>query len=279
MDVVNAAARRRLCGARAEGILDDMVDIHCHLLPGVDDGPEAMDEAVEMAEMALADGITHIVATPHANDTYPFDCERNLGLCRELAARLEGRLELATGCDFHMSYENVEAATAEPGRFALNQKNYLLLEFADFALPPFLDQALVRLQEAGLKLIVTHPERNPLVRAAPERMRAWIETGCYGQITGQSLTGRFGPAAEKAAIEYLDRGWAHFVASDAHDIRRRPPRLRKAYELVAARRGPQVAQALFQDNPMAAWKGQPLPWTPEPEEPAPAPSRRRFFFF
>jgi len=276
---MNATARPQLCGEWAEGMLDAMVDIHCHLLPGLDDGPETMDEAVQMAEMALADGITHIAATPHSNDTYAFDCERNLGLCRELGARLEGRLELATGCDFHLNYENVEAATSNPGQFALNQRNYLLVEFADFALPAFLDQALARLQEAGLKLIVTHPERNPLVRAAPERMRVWMENGCYAQITGGSLTGRFGPAAERAALEYLDRGWAHFVASDAHNTDRRPPRLRKAFDLVAARRGPQVARALFHDNPLAAWQGQPLPWTPEAEESVPEPAKKRFFFF
>jgi len=257
-----------------------MVDIHCHLLPGLDDGPETMEECVEMAEMALADGITHIAATPHANDTYSFDTERSAGLCRELAARFDGRLNLITGCDFHLSYENVEAACAAPERFALNQKQYLLLEFADFSLPPFLDQALVRLQQAGLKLIVTHPERNPLVRAAPERLRRWLDAGCYAQLTGSSLTGRFGPAAERAALEYLDQGRAHFVASDAHNTGRRPPQLRKAYDLVAARRGPQVANALFHDNPMAAWHGDPLPWMPEPGEVTVAnPARRRFFFF
>lgn len=277
---MNAAVPPGLCGAGAKGILVFMVDIHCHLLPGLDDGPETIEESLEMVEMALADGITHIAATPHSNDVYPFDCERNLGVCRELAGRLEGRLTLTTGCDFHLSYENVEAATASPERFALNQKKYLLLEFADFALPPFLDQALGRLQQAGLKLIVTHPERNPLVRASRERLRGWIEAGCYVQITGQSLTGRFGPAAERAALEYLDRGWAHFVASDAHNVGRRPPRLRQAYDLVAARRGPQAARALFHDNPLAALRGDPLPWAPDPDEAeTPAPARRRFFFF
>jgi protein-tyrosine phosphatase len=239
-----------------------------------------MDESVEMAEMALADGITHIAATPHANDTYSFDSERNRELCLELAARLDGRLNLTTGCDFHLSYENIEAASAAPQRFALNQKQYLLLEFADFSLPPFLDQALVRLQQAGLKLVVTHPERNPLVRAAPERLRRWLDAGCYVQLTAYSLRGRFGPEAERSALEYLDRGWAHFVASDAHNAARRPPRLRKTYDLVAARRGPQVARALFHDNPLAAWQGDPLPWMPEPDDTAmAAPVRRRFFFF
>jgi len=257
-----------------------MVDIHCHLLPGVDDGPETLQESVEMAQMALADGISHIVATPHSNDTYSFDSERNSTLCRELVARLEGHLHLTTGCDFHLSFENVDAACAAPQRFALNQKNYLLVEFADFSLPPILDQALLRLQEAGLRLVVTHPERNPLIRAAPDRLRRWLDGGCYVQITGSSFTGRFGPAAERAALEYLDRGWVHFVASDAHNLDRRPPKLRKAYDLVAARRGAHAARAFFHENPLAAVQGEPLPWTPEPEEvELSSPARRRFFFF
>ena len=257
-----------------------MVDIHCHLLPGLDDGPETMEESVAMAEMALADGITHVAATPHANDVYSFDGDRNLELCRDLAARFEARLHLATGCDFHLSYENLEAASVSPGRFALNQKQYLLLELADFSLPPFLDKALLRLQHAGLRLIVTHPERNPLIRAAPERLRRWLEAGCYVQLTALSLTGGFGRTAERAALEYLDRGWAHFVASDAHNLDRRPPRLQEAYDLVASRCGSQVANALFHDNPLAAWQGELLPWAPEPDAVSSSTrSSRRFFFF
>ena len=233
-----------------------------------------------MAEMAVADGITHIAATPHANDAYAYDSKRNVALCGELAAKMDGRLHLTTGCDFHLSYENLEAAAVCPAQFTINQKNYLLIEFADFALPPFLDQALARLQDAGLKLIVTHPERNPLLRSAPERLRGWIAAGCYVQITGMSLDGRFGPAAESAAKMFLDHNWVHFVSSDAHNVQRRQPRLRQAYDMVAARRGPEVARALFHDNPMAAWKGEPLAWSPEPDALPPAsPRRRRFFFF
>ena len=232
-----------------------------------------------MGEMALDEGITHLVATPHSNDEYSFDLQRNLGLRRELSERLQGRLQLATGCDFHLSYENLEAVGAEPSQFALNQKNYLLVEFADFALPPFLDDALRRLQEAGLRLIITHPERNPLVRAAPHRLLGWIEAGCYVQITAQSLAGRFGSGAERAAFKYLDRNWVHFVATDAHSIRSRPPRLRKAYEQVASRRGTEIAEALFCENPMAAWNGAALPSVPKPELVPTATPRRRFLFF
>jgi len=256
-----------------------MVDIHCHLLPGLDDGPETMEESVKMAEMALADGITHIAATPHANEVYAYDDERNLRLREELAKKLDARLHLGAGCDFHLTYENLEAAWASPTRFTINQKSYLLLEFADFALPPFLDQALARLQQAGLKLIVTHPERNPLLRSSPERLHGWIAAGCTVQITGMSLSGGFGQAAERAALRFLDANWVHFVSSDAHNLRRRPPRLRQAYDFVAARRGPEVAQALFHDNPLAAWNGEPLPWVPEPDALSSTTSRRRRFFF
>jgi protein-tyrosine phosphatase len=256
-----------------------MVDIHCHLLPGLDDGPESMEDSVQMAEMALADGITHIIATPHSNNEFSFDLERNKRICGELAGRLDGRLQLATGCDFHLSYENLEAAGQSPQQFALNQKNYLLVEFADFALPPFLDEALRRLQQMGLRLIITHPERNPLVRAAPQRLLGWIESGCCVQITAQSLAGRFGPVAERTSFEYLERNWVHFVATDAHSPRSRPPHLRKAYDLVASRYGPETARALFHDNPMAAWNGEPLPCISEPASVPAAAPRRRFFFF
>ena len=249
-----------------------MVDIHCHLLPGLDDGPETMEEAVEMAEMAIADGITHIVSTPHANDMFTFDLERNLELSRELGAKVGGRLELSTGCDIHLSYENIEAAVASPARFTINQKNYLLIEFADFALPPSLDDALLRLQEAGLKLIVTHPERNALIRSKPERLHAWIESGCYVQITGFALTGRFGPSAERAAHSLLERNWVHFISTDAHNVQGRPPRLRAVHNIVASKHGTETARALFHDNPLAAWNGEPLPWTPKPEPLQPASS-------
>jgi protein-tyrosine phosphatase len=258
-----------------------MVDIHCHLLPGLDDGPETMDDSLRMAEAAIADGITRIVATPHANDTYPFDSER-IRLFRDELQQLVGeRLKISTGCDFHMSYENLEAARADPSRFTLNQKNYLLVEFADFALPPFLDGALHELQLQGLHIIITHPERNPLLRARPERLHGWVTRGCYVQVTAQSFMGRFGPEAQRAAGDYLQRNWVHFVASDAHGLHGRPPRLREAFEEVSRRSGPQVAQALFCDNPLAACEGNPLPYVPEPAEPGTPVVRRskRFLFF
>jgi protein-tyrosine phosphatase len=132
-----------------------MVDIHCHILPGLDDGSTSFDVSCAMAEMAIADGVTHVIGTPHASPEHPFIPELIRQRRDELQARFEGRLILATGCDFHLSFENLQDVRHDAARFTLNQKSYLLVEFADFSIPPSLDQALHELQLAGLHPIVT----------------------------------------------------------------------------------------------------------------------------
>jgi protein-tyrosine phosphatase len=263
-------------------MLDSMVDIHCHLLPGLDDGPDSMEEAVQMAEMAIEDGITHVVATPHANDRYAFVPETIQKRRDEIQERVGNRLQVATGCDFHLSFENMEDIRREPAKYTIHQKNYLLVEFADFSIPPSMDDTLHQLQLLGLNPIVTHPERNGLLRGDPKRLEGWLRRGCYAQVTAQSLLGRFGDAARHWAETWLDQGWVQFVATDAHSTKSRPPRLREAYDVVAARRGEEVARALFHDNPLAAFEGRPLPFVPEPSDAATSGSpkrRKRFFFF
>jgi protein-tyrosine phosphatase len=259
-----------------------MVDIHCHILPGLDDGAESLDVAREMAEMAIADGITHVIGTPHASQSHAFVPELIKQRRDELQALFEGRLVLATGCDFHLSFENLQEIRHQPKRFTLNQKNYLLVEFADFSIPPALDQSLHELQLAGLTPIITHPERNPLIRAQPERLFRWLRQGCYVQVTAQSLLGKFGTGAQEIATQWLDAGAVHFLASDAHNTTSRPLRLREAYDEVAKTRGDALAQALLVDNPRAAFDGKPLPYVPELSEEGQAgasPRRRRFWFF
>ena len=266
----------------AEGLL--MVDIHCHILPALDDGANSLDEALEMAEMAIEDGITHVVATPHANAEYRFDSDAVRERRNELQARLGDRLKLGTGCDFHLSVGNLEKIRASPTKYAINQRRYLLVEFADFAIPPTADEALHGLQLLGLSPIITHPERNPLIRSQPERLWRWLRQGCYVQVTAQSLLGRWGESARKQVEEWLDQKIVHFFASDAHNPTHRPLRLRETYAVVARRWGEPTARALFRENPLAAFEGRALPY--EPEVP-PAPlrkeqsvrRRKRFFFF
>lgn len=263
-----------------------MIDIHCHILAALDDGPADPEMSFAMAEMAIEDGVTHVIATPHSSPNHEFVPELVEVRRNELQSRLQGRLTLATGCDFHLSFENLQHIRQDPSIYTLNQKNYLLVEFADYSIPPSLDQALHDLQLLGLHPIITHPERNPLIRAKPDRLFRWLRQGCYAQVTAQSLSGRFGKSAQASAEELIDAGAVHFIASDAHNITSRPLRLKVAFDYLAKKHGEEVAQALLVDNPRAALEGRPLPFVPELEEglglsPGATPQRRRkrFWFF
>lgn len=259
-----------------------MIDIHCHILPGLDDGPESLDESLAMAEMAIADGITHVVATPHASDSYHFDPDLVQQRRDEIQKLLGDRLVLAAGCDLHMSFENLQDARLHPAKYTINQKNYLLVELADFALPPTLDEMLHQLHLARISPVITHPERNALIQAQPERLERWLHQGCYVQVTAQSLLGGFGQGRRRLVESWLDERRIHFFASDAHNLTSRPLRLRPAYDAVAKRHGEELAQALFYGNPLAALEGRPLPYVPETAEGgarAQAPRRRKRFFF
>ena len=242
--------------------------------------------SLEMAESAISEGVTHVIATPHANSQ--FDFIPNLVRMRryEIQEKVGNRLQIATGCDFHLSYENLEALHRDPSRFTLNQDVYLLVEFDDFSIPATLDQALHEIRLQGLQPIITHPERNPLIRGQLERLWKWMHQGCFVQVTAQSLLGGFGEQARKTAEILLDTEAVHFVASDAHNTTSRPLRLREAFEVVAARKGEAIARALFRDNPLAAFEGRPLPHLPEPAElstrrhqRSAAMRRKRFWFF
>ena len=260
-----------------------MVDIHCHILPGLDDGAKSLDEAVQMAEMAIQDGITHVVGTPHANGEYLFD--RNVVRQRqhELQEILGDRLMLGTGCDFHLNVENLEKIRSWPKKYSINHKRYLLVEFADFAIPPTAEEALHGLQLLGLSPIITHPERNRLICSQPQRLWGWLKQGCYVQVTAQSLLGKWGEAARKQVESWLDQGMVHFFASDAHNSTHRPLQLRQAYLEVAGRWGESLARSLFRENPLAAFEGRDLPYEPEissaPGERARTNRRRKRFIF
>lgn len=267
-------------------IVEEMVDIHCHILPSLDDGSDSLETSLKMAEMAIADGVTHVVATPHANSEYEFSPEAIRERRNEIQAQLGDRLNIVTGCDFHLNFENVKALRADPKSFTVNQGDYLLVEFADFAIPASMDQTLHELQLLGLHPIVTHPERNPLIRSQWDRLWGWLRQGCFVQVTAQSITGGFGRRAQQAAELLLDANAVHFVASDAHNLTTRPLRLKPVYDALAENRSEKLARALLEENPRAAVRNQPLPYLPEPgdwkkieSEMEAEPPRKRFWLF
>jgi len=251
-----------------------MVDIHCHILPELDDGAVEPSVAREMAAIAAGDGITHIVATPHSNYRFQFDPAINRTKRDALQQEIGDSPTILLGCDFHLSYENLEAIRVDPGRFTINGKQYLLVEFADMNIPPNMDQVFFDLIGHRLAPIITHPERNPLLSDNLDQIRKWVEAGCLVQITAGSFLGRFGKRAHHSALQMLRHQMVHFIATDAHNTTSRPPLLAEARKAIAEDQGEQVATALAETNPQAAVEGQPLPWLPEPQPVAPP---RRWF--
>ncbi|HUX68161.1 MAG TPA: CpsB/CapC family capsule biosynthesis tyrosine phosphatase [Terriglobales bacterium] len=242
------------------------VDTHIHLLPGLDDGPATLEDALAMAEVAIADGITHAVATPHANYQFRFEPAAVAGRRQELQERLGERLRLYTGCELHLSFENVQAAVAEPRRFSLNRSRYLLVEFPEFFERRALGGALEQLLEAGAVPVLAHPERNPVLQQHPEALGEYLRLGCLSQVTASSFAGRFGKRAQQFGAELLKQEWVHIVASDGHSAQQRPPHFRRAFAYLEEQAGGERALALCRDNPLAMAEDRDLPYRPEPAQ-------------
>jgi protein-tyrosine phosphatase len=208
--------------------------------------------------MAAESGTTDLVLTPHANSEYPFDPDRIQERLAEIAAGAGGRLRLYSGCDFHLNYDNIQDAIQNPIKYTINQKCYLLVEFSELLIFNNTFEIFGRLLDAGMVPIVTHPERNGLLRQRIDQIAKWVEGGSRVQITAQSLLGRFGNPAKEFCETLLNRGLVHFVASDAHDCEHRPPRLNEAYLWLKKQRGEGLAETLCVTNPRATLTGEEL---------------------
>jgi protein-tyrosine phosphatase len=244
-----------------------MVDIHHHLLWGVDDGAKDFETSVAMAKASAADGVTHVVCTPHANGEFEYTPEINRGKVQQLQERLDADrvpLRVGLGCDFHLSYDNVQEAKADPAKFSVNGLGYLMVEIPDYGVPPGLTETFYELQLAGLTPVLTHPERNPTLQADHARLANWMRGGVLVQVTGDSVTGKMGRAAEKMAHALLAKRWVHFLATDAHNVSSRPPRLSEARKVVARKYGEAYAEALTTINPKAVFEGKQFEPSEEP---------------
>ncbi len=241
-----------------------MIDIHNHFLHGLDDGPRTLEDSLAMIRMAAAAGTTDFVATPHANLHYRFDPDLIHQRLAEAQAACPD-IRLYSGCDFHLSFENIHDAVANPQKYTINQKTYLLVEFSDLLIFRNTDEIFAHLQDAGMIPVITHPERNGLLRQRIQNIGSWVEGGARVQITAQSLTGKFGRRAGEFSETLLDRGLVHFIASDAHDCENRPPSLDVAHAWIQKRYGKTLADLLCIANPKATLTGDPV-LLPEKQE-------------
>jgi protein-tyrosine phosphatase len=241
-----------------------VVDIHSHILPEVDDGPKSWDVSIAMCRAAAADGITHMVATPHANDRYHYDREYLQGLVAHLRQLVGDLPKISLGCDFHLSFDNLQDAFANPTRYVIEGTRYLLVEFSNYSIPLNTTDTFHQLGDRGITPVITHPERNPILRESLQRVVEWAELGCVVQMTGSVLTGFWGDRARRAAHWLLEHHAVHVLATDAHDLEKRVPILSLSRDAAAEICGEEIADALVEANPRAIIANQPLPYFPRP---------------
>lgn len=230
-----------------------MIDLHCHILPGLDDGAADMAAAVQMARIAVADGITTVVATPHLGEPPlpPAVISARLGLLRDELARQQVSLEVVFGADVP-----ILAALDDFSGYSINRAGYLLVEFPHSFIPRNAGELLFRLRAAGLQPILTHPERNAAVLNNPAPLLALAREHVLLQVTADSLAGNFGPAARDCSIFLLEEGVVDFIASDGHGIASRRPVLSGGLEAAARVIGRDRARRLVADNPAAVLAGE-----------------------
>ena len=259
-----------------------MIDIHSHILPGIDDGARNLDESIAMCRLAAADGASVIVATPHLRHSRYWNDDRPAleALWRELrdqVAEEEFELEVLLGGEISVGSESLDEIVRMPDGdlLPLCGGHYLLLELDWHGLGPDPLEMVHEVTILGWRPVIAHPERVAWLAQDHELVAAMIEHGAYMQLTAMSLTGEFGSQARERSEALLDEGLVHFISSDAHDQKHRPPGLSAARDLVGERYGEPLAQALFVDNPRAVIEDEPLPPQPPSERAAGLGARLR----
>ncbi|MGA2798970.1 MAG: CpsB/CapC family capsule biosynthesis tyrosine phosphatase [Thermoguttaceae bacterium] len=240
---------------------EPFIDIHCHILPGLDDGPAAWEESLEMAETAAADGIVAIVATPHQLGNYPHITAEKVRIqIARLQSMLEHRgvgLELLPGADVRIDPDLTGKILSGQVLTLADRRTHVLLELPHELYIP-LDRLLGDLHSAGLTGILSHPERNQGIINQPKVLSNLVNQGCLLQVTAGSLTGVFGSRIQNFAESMVERGFADFIASDAHGIKYRTPHLSRAFDRVVKLAGYETAIELFCRNPARVHAGMPV---------------------
>jgi len=231
-----------------------VIDLHCHMLPGIDDGAGDEDTALEMARIAVEDGIRCTACTPHI---YPGVYENDSVIIAAGRGRLEAlfqergiNLELTHGADTHLVPEMLEGLRG--GRIpTLNGGRYFLLEPSHHVAPPRFGESVFNAIASGYVPLITHPERLAWLEEHYEEFARLVHEGAWIQITAGSLTGRFGRSARYFAERLLDDGLVHVIATDAHNLHGRPPLLAEGREAAAKWVGPEEAQRMVLGRPQA----------------------------
>ena len=235
-----------------------MVDLHCHLLPGIDDGSKSMEISLRLAKEATENGVTHALLTPHhMNGHYVNHKQDVLARTKEFQEELEKNnipLTVFPGQEVRINGQLIEALDNDDILFADESGKYMMLEFPDNDVPHYTNQMIFNLQQRGITPVVVHPERNTKIMAEPDLLYQMLEKGCLSQITASSYVGTFGKKVEKFSKNLIVAGQGYIFASDAHDLPGRKYEMRQAFDKLSREFGADVAQE-YQDNARAIING------------------------
>jgi len=232
-----------------------MIDIHAHVLPGIDDGAKDMDEAIALLHLAAQDGVTRMVVTPHLHlgrfnnfNVNISQAVEELKCCAKLACI---DIELAYAAEVRIDSDiiSLHANNELPLYGEHEGEQFMLLELPHSHIPAGCDVLVKYLRGVNITPVIAHPERNRDLLRDPNKINPLLRLGCWFQLTASSIDGQFGAECQALALHYLERDIIQIVASDTHSVKRRPPILSQARALVAKQFGDARAQALFVDNP------------------------------
>lgn len=237
-----------------------MIDLHCHILPGIDDGPALLDESIEMCRIAVNDGISKIACTPHhVAGKYNNSREKIIRCVDKLQAALNSKqipLTLYPGCEIRLDFNLIEAIKAGELLTMNDSGRYIILELPNEALPKNIEEIISSLVFAGIIPIVAHPEKNYVIQNDPEIIYQLVRFGALAQLTASSLTGRLGSKIEKFSVFLLEHKLAHMLATDAHSSTQRRPLLSEALKSLKKIVGEKAAMEMVETIPEKILNGE-----------------------
>lgn len=255
-----------------------MVDLHCHLLPGVDDGSKDLATSLRLAREAVENGVTHALLTPHhMNGMYVNHKKDVIQKTAAFQQQLKGHhipLTVFPGQEVRINGKLIQALDQDDILFADEGNQYLMLEFPDDDVPHYANEMIFNLQQRGIIPVIVHPERNTKIIAQPELLYQLLEKGCLSQITASSYVGTFGDKVEKFSRQLIAHGQAYVFSSDAHALPGRKYEMRQAFQKLKHEFDKNKAQQ-FQDNARAIINGDEV----SVNEITPLKKRKRFWFF
>lgn len=239
---------------------EHFVDIHCHCLHSIDDGPVTLSDSLNLCKALVNDGVTDVIATPHQLGRYGDfnDAHKIRSIVTELNKELENNrvnLNVLPGADVRVDERICQLIEADKVLTLADKGRYILLELPHEIFIN-IESLIVDLSSLGIQVIISHPERHPIIARKPEVLFGWLEKSSHLQITAASLLGDFGSMAQKAAWQFMSMGMVCLVATDSHDLKGRRPRMKDAFDSIVAKHGKKIARLVCIENPLRILEGK-----------------------